>query len=382
MLGGGVLWKHASLPLALLWVKIWGQAMCHQHSPVTKLGLLGHGTPWACEAAGSSHWPGSPTCGRDTLQKALLEPSDLSIDVVGRSWFLLLASTRLDRFVRGREKAVLFAWLCLLSVLKSRSSQQWKPVLGELPVTGGLSPLSSLHVMDDKCQRPCYSTGLAGHATVCSDRALGAVPVWPWHGLCAAHAASKAFVRVLAPHQESSFIWCSVGPVCPLAASQAGLEGMMRWWALWAGRGETFLSLGSGVPFMEVCVGKSFCCCGGCLSGPGCQEELPSAVLHWGLGGPRPAALRAAFQVCLPHSLQVWLQLVWSDSYSLSARRVCSEGGWWRQPGCCDPRLGRVGVACPAALLAAGMHTALLCCICTSGLCCCCRCVLGELCSR
>lgn len=92
---------------------------------------------------------------------------------------MLLSSTRLDRFVRGREKAVLFAWLCLLSVLKSRSSQQWKPVLGELPVTGGLSPLSSLHVMDDKCQRPCYSTGLAGHATVCSDRALGAVPVWP-----------------------------------------------------------------------------------------------------------------------------------------------------------------------------------------------------------
>lgn len=171
MLGVVISWKHVSLPLALLWVKIWRQTMCCLHSPVAKLRLLGHGSPWACEVAGSSHWSDSPTCDGDALQKALLEPPDFSIDVLEISFcfvvfflLLLLACTRLGGFVRGREKTVLFAWLCLLSVLKSRSSQQWKPVLGELPVTSRLSPLSSLPVLDDKCQRPCYGVGWANHS--------------------------------------------------------------------------------------------------------------------------------------------------------------------------------------------------------------------------
>lgn len=85
----------------------------------------------------------------------------------------------------------------------------------------------------------------------------------------------------------------------------------------------------------------------------GCHAPAPDTAAA-GEVGLHPAASRAAFQVCLPHSLEVWLQLVWSNSSSLSARLGRQAGApaevmtvplLWH-PGfsrCCAPRgLGRL----------------------------------------
>lgn len=88
---------------------------------------------------------------------------------------------------------------------------------------------------------------------------------------------------------------------------------------------------------MESRVGKaggqeqSVCWHGAGVLTQALRTEQCSRVLQ-GRQGLHPAVFRAAFQVCLPYSLGVWLQLISNDSYSLSAefaRGVSKQHQWW-----------------------------------------------------